>query len=192
VRWSAYLPLAAFLVLAGFFSLAIFGGDPSKLPSALEGKLVPQFSLPALEGSGVEGFATADLQTGDVVLVNVWASWCVPCRQEHPLLMALAARTDIAIYGLNYKDGPADAALFLAEGGNPYKRVGVDRSGRVGIDWGVYGVPETFVVTGEGRIAYKHIGPLSQKAIETKLLPAIEAARLASSSPLAAPKVPGS
>lgn len=192
MRWSAYLPLAAFLVLAGFFSLAIFGGDPSKIPSALEGKLVPQFSLPALEGSDVDGFTTADLQTGDVVLVNVWASWCVPCRQEHPLLMALAERSGISIFGLNYKDGPADAALFLVEGGNPYKRVGVDRTGRVGIDWGVYGVPETFVVTGEGRIAYKHIGPLSQKAIETKLLPAIEAARLASSAPSAALKMPGS
>ncbi|MBV1933441.1 MAG: DsbE family thiol:disulfide interchange protein [Parvibaculaceae bacterium] len=186
------MPLAAFLVLAGFFSLAIFGGDPSKIPSVLEGKLVPQFSLPALEGSDVDGFTTADLQMGDVVLVNVWASWCVPCRQEHPLLMALAERSGISIFGLNYKDGPADAALFLAEGGNPYKRVGVDRTGRVGIDWGVYGVPETFVVTGEGRIVYKHIGPLSQKAIETKLLPAIEAARLASYPPLAASKTPGS
>ena len=183
MRWSAYLPLGAFLVLAGFFSLAIFGGDPSKLPSALEGKLVPQFALPALQGSGVDGFSTADLQTGEVVLVNVWASWCVPCRQEHPLLMALAERTGITIYGLNYKDDPAAARLFLAEGGNPYTRIGADRSGRVGIDWGVYGVPETFVVTGGGRISYKHIGPLSQSAIEAKLLPAIEAVRLVSDQP---------
>jgi cytochrome c biogenesis protein CcmG/thiol:disulfide interchange protein DsbE len=192
VRWSAFLPLAAFLVLAGFFSLAIFGGDPSKLPSALEGKMVPQFTLPALEGSAVEGFATADLQTGEVVLVNVWASWCVPCRQEHPLLMALAERTNIPIFGLNYKDAPGDAAVFLTEGGNPYQRIGVDQSGRVGIDWGVYGVPETFVVTGEGRIAYKHIGPLSPQAIETTLLPAIEAARSASAPTASAPTASGS
>ncbi len=183
MKLTALLPVTVFLGLAALFYVAIFGGDPSELPSVLVGKPVPEFSLPAVENVDVPGFTHEDLAQGRVTLVNVWASWCVPCRQEHPLLETLARQSGVEIFGLNYKDSPDAAQRFLATLGNPFARVGADRDGRVAIDWGVYGVPETFVVDGSGRIVLKHVGALDGPSIENKILPAIAAARRASSAP---------
>jgi cytochrome c biogenesis protein CcmG/thiol:disulfide interchange protein DsbE len=143
---------------------------------ALIDKPVPEFELAAVEGHGQPGFSTADLAGNGVVVVNVFASWCVPCRAEHPFLMELA-NEPVEIYGLNYDDPAENARAFLAELGNPYDRVGADRDRRVGIEWGVYGVPETFIVDNEGIIRFKHVGPLDQESYENVLLPAIEAVR---------------
>lgn len=181
------LPVAGFFALAGLFFLAIFGGDPSEVPSALLGKPVPEFTLPSVVDTGVPGFATVDLQQGEVTVVNVWASWCVPCRQEHPLLEALARESGALIFGLNYKDSGDAAQRFLATLGNPFTRVGADRDGRVSIDWGVYGVPETFVVDGEGKIVLKHVGAIDPKSLAEKILPAIERARSANLSTVSSP-----
>ena len=173
----ALLPLAAFLTLALLFYERL-GSDSQRLPSALVGRAAPTFSLPPLEGSYLPGFSDADLKTGSVTLVNVFASWCVPCRDEHPVLMAMAAdetlkTLGVRMAGLSYKDDPANAARFLRELGTPYSMIGVDRPGRAGVDWGVYGVPETFIVRGDGTIAYKHIGPLTQANVREKLMPEI-------------------
>ena len=180
-RWLAYLPLIAFLALAGLFLLRLYSGDPQRLPSPLIGKPAPAFTLPALEGSGLPGLADADLRQGKVTLVNVFASWCGPCRDEHPVLLELTKRPELAragvrLAGLAYKDEPGNSMKFLKEMGNPYALIGVDHSGRVGIDWGVYGVPETFVIKGDGTIAYKFIGPLSPDALRDTLMPQIEKA----------------
>ena len=177
-RPALIVPLAIFLGLTGLFLAALYAGDPSRLPSALIGKPVPAFTLPPVEGlvtdgAAVPGFGSADLARGRVALVNVWASWCVPCREEHKYLAALAVRGGFDLYGLNYKDDTAAARRFLGRYGNPFRAVGQDSSGRVAIDWGVYGVPETFIVDGAGRIVYKHVGPIDQEAIERRLLPAI-------------------
>lgn len=177
----ALLPLVAFAGLAALFGLGLLG-DPSKVPSALIGKPVPDFSLPRLDGATrdgrpMPGLATADLKTGEVTLVNVWASWCVPCRDEHPLLLALA-QEGVRIVGVNYKDEPENALRFLGALGTPFAAIGSDRAGRATLDWGVYGVPETFVVDGDGRIRYKHIGPLTPSAVEFVLRPQMEAARV--------------
>ena len=180
MKLARFIPVAGFFALAALFFVAIFaGGDPAEVPSALLGKPVPEFTLPAIENVGVPGFSTEDLAQGKVTIVNVWASWCVPCRQEHPLLEALAQQSGVEIFGLNYKDGADAAQRFLATLGNPFARVGADSNGRVGIDWGVYGVPETFVVDGQGRIVLKHIGVLDGPSIRDKILPAIAAAQLA-------------
>jgi cytochrome c biogenesis protein CcmG/thiol:disulfide interchange protein DsbE len=176
-RWGVILPFAIFAGLAGLFWFALQTGDPSKLPSALIGKPVPEFALPPLEGlksdggEEVQGFAASDLATGAPTIVNVFASWCVPCLEEHPMLMALAAEPGIRIYAINYKDDPASARRFLGRYGNPFSRVGTDNSGRTAIDFGVYGVPETYVISGDGKIAYRHVGPLTEEAITTKILP---------------------
>jgi cytochrome c biogenesis protein CcmG/thiol:disulfide interchange protein DsbE len=175
-------PLAIFLALAGVFAFALSLGDPSKLPSALIGKPAPATALEALEGLSdaagrpVAGFASSDLARGEVSVVNFWASWCLPCVAEHPVLVALKERSGVPIYGINYKDQPAAARRFLGRYGNPYAAVGVDGNGRTAIEWGVYGMPETFIVNGEGRIAYKHIGPITAEALESKIMPAIRAA----------------
>ncbi len=154
-----FLPVAAFLLIVGAFSWYLLSGeDPRVIPSALIDKPVPEFELPAL-GEDIPGFSSADLAEGRVVLVNVFASWCAPCRVEHPFLSALAA-DGVPVYGIAYKDAPEDTRAFLAELGNPYERIGVDRDGRVGIDLGVYGVPETYVISGDGRIRHKHVGPI--------------------------------
>ncbi|TLG76999.1 DsbE family thiol:disulfide interchange protein [Methylocystis sp. B8] len=177
-----FLPLALFALLALVFLVRLFSGDASRIPSALIGKPAPAFDLPALEGlAGVPGLSTEDLRKGHVSLVNVFASWCGPCRQEHPVLMAIAGdealkAKGVALYGLSYKDERAKALGFLEEGGNPFARVGVDPLGRTAIDFGVYGVPETFVITGDGTIAYKFVGPLTPSAVATTLIPEIEKA----------------
>ncbi|MHB1110654.1 MAG: DsbE family thiol:disulfide interchange protein [Devosia sp.] len=169
------LPLAALVALIAVFALNI-NRDPSFVRSVLIDKPAPEFSLAAVEGLGVPGFDTAALK-GQVTVVNVFASWCIPCRDEHPLLVALKAQTGVALYGINQKDAPENARAFLDELGNPYDAIGADANGRVSIDWGVYGVPETFVVNAEGLITFKHVGPLSPRSLEEELLPAIERAK---------------
>lgn len=174
-------PLVMFAVLAVMFGLALTGGDPSRLPSALIGRPAPAIALPALEGLNdgarvVGGFTSADLAKGEVSVVNFWASWCVPCVQEHPLLVALKERTGVKLYGINYKDQAATARRFLGRYGNPFVAVGVDANGRAAIDWGVTGMPETFIVNGKGEIIYKHIGPISAETLESKIIPMVRAA----------------
>ena len=163
------LPLLLFLGLAAAF-FAGLGRDPHAVPSALIDKPVPEFALPALIDDR-PGLATADLK-GKVTLVNVFASWCVPCRLEHPLLMRLA-KEGVELDGINYKDEAEDAKLWLTNLGNPYKRIGADVAGAVGIDWGVYGVPETFVIDRAGIIRFKHVGPLSADAIRDTIMPLV-------------------
>ena len=181
-RLLVALPLILFAALAAIFLVRLYAGDPSKLPSALIGKPVPDFKMSGLEGlksdgEAIEGFSAGTLYGSKVSLVNVWASWCAPCRAEHPYLMELSKRPDIQVLGLNYKDKPDNARRFLGVHGNPYSRVGVDPNGRVSVDWGVYGVPETFVVDKKGRIRFKYVGPITQDVLK-KLLPQIEAAKL--------------
>jgi cytochrome c biogenesis protein CcmG/thiol:disulfide interchange protein DsbE len=175
-RFGLALPLLIFAVLAGLFWYALHAGDPSLLPSPLIGKPVPEFTLPPIEGlsaddAAVPGFASGDLAQGEPTIVNVFASWCVECQVEHPLLLALGKQPGIRLYGIDYKDDQASARRFLGRYGNPYAKVGADASGRVAIDFGVYGVPETYVVTGDGKIAYRHVGPLTERAINDKILP---------------------
>jgi cytochrome c biogenesis protein CcmG/thiol:disulfide interchange protein DsbE len=177
--WLVVLPLAAFVVLAGIFYTRLFSGDPSRVPSALIGKPVPEFSLPPLQGlkrgtQDVPGLSSAALRTGTPTLVNIWASWCGPCRIEHPYLMALSTRGGVRVVGINYKDVPENARRFLGVHGSPFKAVGVDRNGTTALDWGVYGVPETFLVDGRGQIVLKHVGPLSPAAINNKIVPALK------------------
>ncbi|MCH9808178.1 MAG: DsbE family thiol:disulfide interchange protein [Alphaproteobacteria bacterium] len=178
-------PLIVFLMLAAAFGYSLSTGDPSKLPSALIGKPVPQTQFAALEGlktkgTQIPGFASTELADGQVRVINFWASWCVPCVQEHPLLIALQQRTGVPIFGVNYKDQPSAAKRFIGRYGNPYARVGIDPSGRNAIEWGVYGMPETFIVDGKGRIAYKHVGPISERSLLQDVIPAVEKARAAS------------
>ena len=167
---ACFLPLIAFAAVGVFFAIGLTR-DPREIPSPLIGRPVPAFSLPAVQGRSL-GLASEDLR-GEVSLVNVFASWCAACRQEHPLLLEIKAGSAVALHGLNYKDQPADAAAWLDKLGDPYTRTGADVAGRVGIDWGVYGVPETFVVDRDGRIAYKHIGPITREAWTGRLLPLI-------------------
>lgn len=167
---TGYIPLAVFLVMAVFLGIGLTK-DPREVPSPLIGKPVPEFELPPVKGHTL-GLATADLK-GEVSLVNVFASWCVACREEHPLWLELKQKNLVPIHGLNYKDKPEDAQAWLSELGDPYTRTGADISGRVGIDWGVYGVPETFVIDRNGIIAYKQIGPISPEILQETILPLI-------------------
>jgi len=170
------LPLLIFLALSAIFLLQLLSGrDISVVPSALIGHPAPLATLEPLDGTSLPGF-DPEMFRDKVTLVNVWGSWCVPCRQEHPLLMELAQDERIQIAGINYKDQPQNALRFLGELGNPYDRIGVDQNGRAVIDWGVYGVPETFLVGPDGTILYKHVGPFTQRAILEELLPAIDKA----------------
>lgn len=169
------LPLIALIALVAVFALSI-NRDPGLVRSVLIDKPAPVFAMAEVPELGVPGFDTAALK-GEVTVVNVFASWCIPCRDEHPLLVALKQSTGVRLFGINQSDAPENARAFLAELGNPYDAVGMDRDRRVSIDWGVYGVPETFVVDAKGVITFKHVGPISPEAIETGLLPAIAAAR---------------
>lgn len=168
------MPLVAFAGIAGAFAWGL-ARNPQELPSALIGKPVPSFDLPPVQGRTL-GLSSADLK-GEVSLVNVFASWCVACRAEHPLFMQLAAGKVVPIHGLNYKDTPQDAADWLDNLGDPYTRTGADRTGRVAIDWGVTGVPETFVVDANGTVAYKQIGPVTRQALDETILPLIKRLR---------------
>ena len=177
-RLWVLLPLIGFLALAALFYFRLGAGDPSRIPSALINKPVPAFSLPPImEGRG-EGLANGDLAVG-VHIVNVWAAWCGPCRLEHPILMRLAADKRFDVVGINYKDVAENAQRFLGTLGNPFAKVGADRQGRTAIDWGVYGVPETFVVK-DGIILHKFVGPLSEEGLATDFMPAVEKALAAS------------
>jgi cytochrome c biogenesis protein CcmG/thiol:disulfide interchange protein DsbE len=168
--------LAIFAIVAALFALALRAGDPSRLPSALIGRPAPAVTLPSLDGLNVGGFSTTDLRGGQASVVNFWASWCAPCAQEHPLLVALKERTGVRLYGVNYKDRAEAARAFLMQHGNPFAAVGVDASGRAAIEWGVTGMPETFVLNGKGEIVYKHTGPISPESLQSRVLPAIAAA----------------
>jgi cytochrome c biogenesis protein CcmG/thiol:disulfide interchange protein DsbE len=172
------LPLAGFIGIAAALTVGL-ERDPRLVPSPLIDKPVPVFGLPPVKGRDL-GLSSGDLQ-GEVSLVNVFASWCVACREEHPLLMRLKAQGTVPIHGLNYKDQPDDAARWLATMGDPYTRTGADIDGRVAIDWGVYGVPETFIVDRQGRIAYKQIGAITPEILDRTLLPLI--ARLQPNAP---------
>ncbi|RWB96364.1 MAG: DsbE family thiol:disulfide interchange protein [Mesorhizobium sp.] len=180
VRSTLLRRLAIFLPAIFFTGLAVLMGwglmrSPSEIPSALIDKPVPEFSLAPVQGRTL-GFSSSDLR-GEVSLVNVFASWCLACREEHPVLLQLAASGTVPLYGLNYKDQPDDAARWLDAEGDPYTRTGADLTGRVAIDWGVYGVPETFVVSAQGRIAYKHVGAVTDEALQKTILPLVERLR---------------
>jgi cytochrome c biogenesis protein CcmG, thiol:disulfide interchange protein DsbE len=173
-RLRYLVPIVAFTALVITFGAAL-NRDPRTVPSALIDKPVPEFALPPVKGRTL-GLSSADL-VGEVSVVNVFASWCVACRQEHPLFIRMKADGVVPIHGLNYKDQPDDAARWLNTLGDPYTRTGADRNGRVAIEWGVYGVPETFVIAKDGRIAHKHIGPLTPEALENTVLPLIRRLR---------------
>jgi cytochrome c biogenesis protein CcmG, thiol:disulfide interchange protein DsbE len=179
-RMLVLVPLVAFLALAALFVLRLGAGDPSRIPSALIGHPAPRTDLPPLpglerDGKAVPGLNSAEFQ-GRVTVLNVWASWCVPCREEAELLMTVAADPRVRVVGMNYKDQPDNARRFLGRYGNPFAANGTDGNGRAAIEWGVYGVPETFVIGRDGRIAYKLIGPVTPDNLKTALQPAIEKA----------------
>ena len=167
------LPLLLFAALAGYLWQGL-GKDPGVLPSALIDKPAPQFALPPLAGrEPALPLETADLAQGTPVVVNVFASWCIPCQAEHPFVTALAADHGVTVHAINYKDEPDAAAAWLERLGDPYGRVGADREGRAGIEFGIYGVPETFLIDGTGRVRLRHAGPLTPEILSTVILPAI-------------------
>lgn len=165
------LPVLAFAA-AAILIWQRLGTDPSVLPSALIDRPAPNFELEPLLADR-PGLSTADLQ-GQVALINIFASWCVPCRVEHPILMRLAESEGVPIYGINYKDDPEAAQRWLGQIGNPFARIGADRSGRIAIEWGVTGVPETFVIDRQGRVRYRHVGPIQVRDLDEKILPLLK------------------
>ena len=172
----ALLPLIVFAGLAAVFLMQLgYGKDISEIPSALIGTKAPVLNLAALEGANVPALTDAAVK-GKLSLVNVFASWCVPCRQEHPILKELAKDSRITIVGINYKDRQENALRFLGELGNPYAAIGVDPNGKAAIDWGVYGIPESYLVAADGTILYKRVGPFDDKSVQEGLYPAIEKA----------------
>jgi cytochrome c biogenesis protein CcmG, thiol:disulfide interchange protein DsbE len=178
-RLLTLAPLLIFAALALLFFARLFAGDASHIPSALIGQSAPPLDLPALDGSA--GLKDADLRQGHVSVVNIFASWCVPCHEEHAILLDLAADKALAaegvrLIGVAQKDDPENIRRFLGAKGDPYSRIGVDRDGRAGIEWGVYGVPETFIVKGDGTIAFKLIGPMSAATLASVVRPEIEKA----------------
>ncbi len=175
-RWLVYLPLAVFAALAWLLFMRLYAGDPASIPSTLIGQSAPQLDLPGLDGAS--GLNDADLRSGHVSVVNIFASWCEPCHFEHETLMALAADPSLrakglAIYGVAQKDSAENIRRFLGAKGDPYAKVGLDANGRAGIDWGVYGVPETFIVRGDGSLAFKLVGPMTAKTLENEVKPEI-------------------
>ena len=173
-RAVLFLPVLLFAIVAGIFLvMEISGRDDNTVPSALIGVEAPRTTLTPLEGLEQPGLDTKNLK-GQVTLINIFASWCAPCRQEHPILMDLAEDGRFQIIGFNYKDDPDNARRFLGELGNPYSAVGVDPSGRAAIDWGVYGVPETFLIDRDGIIVWKHVGPLDPEDVRSDLMPRVE------------------
>lgn len=168
------LPPVIFAALAAVFYIGMQREDPDALPSAIKGKPTPAVALTPLEGK--TPFTDAELRSGGVKLVNYWASWCAPCRVEHPHLEALAEE-GVTIYGVNYKDQPGNALGFLEELGDPYTAIGADPNGRMALDWGLYGVPETYVIDGEGRVVLRFPGPITERVLEDQIRPAIEKAR---------------
>lgn len=178
--WLVTLPLIAFAGLAALFWFKLGSGDPSRIPSALIGRPAPQTTLPPVDGLTSNGAAVPGLDPaafkGQVSIVNVWASWCVPCHDEAPLLVDLAKDKRIRVLGINYKDAPDNARRFLGRYGNPFAAVGADGNGRASIEWGVYGVPETFIVGRDGAIAYKLVGPITPDNIDRVLRTEIDKA----------------
>lgn len=177
----ALIPLLAFAGFAGIAGKMLYdqdinGLDISAIPSALIGETAPALDLQPLEGSGLPALNSAAI-AGKLSLVNVFASWCVPCRQEHPFLTELAKDPDITLVGINYKDKPENALRFLGELGNPFAAIGIDPNGKAAIDWGVYGIPETFLVSEDGKILFKKIGPIDETSMRQQMLPAIEKAK---------------
>ena len=175
----AVVPLLGFLGLSAMFYVRLGAGDASQIPSPLLGKPAPVFALPPVAGlASIPGLADSDLRKGQVTLVNVFASWCQPCHFEHPVLQDIANNKQLAalgvrLAGIAYKDDTLKTTAFLAREGNPYAAVGADTDGRTGIDWGVYGVPETFVVKGDGTIAFKFVGPMTAQSLRDVILPEI-------------------
>ncbi len=167
------VPVLIFVVIAVVLLYALFFLNPKEIPSAMIAKPVPEFALEPVPGVA-PGLSSDDVKQGKVTLINVFASWCVACVAEHPVLMDLKERGLVDIYGLNYKDKPEAATKWLAKHGNPYSRIGMDLKGRVGIDFGVYGVPETFVIDGAGKIIHKIIGPLRPEVLEETVLPLVK------------------
>ena len=174
-RILAFIPLAIAAIFGGFFLWGLNPDrDPNNIPSVLISQPAPEFDLAAVDGLETPGLSRADLVGNPrPVIVNVFASWCVPCRAENPLMVELADTGEVPIYGINYKDAADEAQAFLDELGNPFTRIGADRDGRVAIDWGVYGVPETYVIDAEGRIAHKHVGPFNRQILDTEILPLV-------------------
>ena len=170
LRW---LPLAVFALLVGVFAIALFIERPDEGSFALVGEPAPQFILPGLQAGEGVGLAHADLLAGPVSIVNVWASWCAPCRVEHPQLMELGRDPRVQVLGINYRDEAGDARAFLEDLGNPFRRLGVDADGRAAFDWGVTGPPETFVVAPDGTIIAKHVGALTPDVLRDTIYPAI-------------------
>ena len=179
-RLVLLLPLICFLALAALFLIRLGSGDPNRIPSALIGRPAPAVDLPPVaglerDGKAVPGISAAEFR-GNVTVVNVWASWCIPCHDEAPFLLELGGDTRIRLVGINYKDQPDNARRFLNRYGNPFIASGADQTGRAAIEWGVYGVPETFVVGRDGRIAYKLVGPINVENFERVLLPELHKA----------------
>lgn len=168
LRW--FLPIIVFCAIAIFLGIGLTL-DPNYVPSALVGREVPEFDLQPLPGRE-PGLSSAHLR-GEVSMVNVFASWCTSCLKEHPIFMELSAEGTVPIHGINYRDDPDDALAWLNRHGDPYSRIGADRDGRAGIEWGVYGVPETFVVDKKGVVVHKHVGPVTRQALRTTILPLI-------------------
>jgi cytochrome c biogenesis protein CcmG/thiol:disulfide interchange protein DsbE len=179
IRFFAVLPVVIAVSLGGFMLWGLTGDrDPSEIPSALMGQSVPDFDLAGIEGMDVKGLSRNDIiSAGRPVVVNIFASWCTPCRQEHPLLETVAIIPGITLVGINYKNEAIPARRWLGEMGNPYAMIGADLDGRVSLDWGVTGVPETFVVNSAGAISYRHTGSLAEPGAFDALKSAIEAAR---------------
>ncbi|SLN65428.1 Thiol:disulfide interchange protein CycY precursor [Aquimixticola soesokkakensis] len=167
-------PPLLFAALAALFLFGMNRSDPDQLPSAVAGNTAPPVGLAPL--GDMATFDDASLRAGGVTLVNYWASWCAPCRAEHPQLEAMAAE-GVTIYGINYKDRDADAQGFLAELGNPYAAIGTDSTGRTALDWGLYGVPETYVIDGTGKVTFRFAGPITVEVMNAQILPAIAAAQ---------------